>query len=190
MKIKSFHIIYNLLVASVMVSCSDSDWLGDNNIESRLKIEVTGDIDQVAVTRVNDNGFVDGDVMGVYIVDYNGDNPGTLQVSGNRGDNVRHTFDEANYKWNSAYDVFWKDKHTKIDVYGYYPFGNPESVDAYAFTVQRDQSKTSSLTFSHPICLFCQSHPAESLPADAPQGHIACLCRCSISCLCAPARRD
>lgn len=142
MKIKSFHIIYNLLVASVMVSCSDSDWLGDNNIESRQKIEVTGDIEQVAVTRVNDNGFVDGDVMGVYIVDYNGDNPGTLQVSGNRGDNVRHTFDEANYKWNSAYDVYWKDKHTKIDVYGYYPFGNPESVDAYAFTVQRDQSKT------------------------------------------------
>lgn len=142
MKTKSFHIIYSILVASVMVSCSDSDWLADNNIESRQKIELTSDIDQVAVTRVNDNGFVDGDVMGVYIVDYNGDNPGTLQVSGNRGDNVRHTFDEANYKWNSAYDVYWKDKHTKIDAYGYYPFGNPESIESYAFTVQRDQSKT------------------------------------------------
>ena len=141
MKTKSFHIIYSLLVASVMVSCSDSDWLGDNNIEGRQKIELTGDIDQVAVTRVNDNGFVDGDVMGVYIVDYNGDIPGKLQVKGNRGDNVRHTFDETEYKWNSAYDVYWKDKHTKIDAYGYYPFGNPESIDAYAFTVQRDQSK-------------------------------------------------
>lgn len=141
MKTNSFHIIYSLLVVSVMVSCSDSDWLADNNMEGRQKIELTSDIDQVAVTRVNDNGFVDGDVMGVYIVDYNGDNPGTLQVSGNRGDNVRHTFDEANYKWNSAYDVYWKDKHTKIDAYGYYPFGNPESIESYAFTVQRDQSK-------------------------------------------------
>ncbi|MBO5059125.1 MAG: fimbrillin family protein [Prevotella sp.] len=141
MNTKSFHIIYSLLAASVLMSCSDNDWLGDSNMEGKQKIELTGDIEQVPVTRVNDNGFVDGDVMGVYIVDYNGANPGTLQVSGNRGDNVRHTFDEAEYKWNSAYDVYWKDKHTKIDVYGYYPFGNPESIDAYAFTVQRDQSK-------------------------------------------------
>lgn len=141
MNTKSFHIIYSLLAVSVLMSCSDNDWLGDSNMEGKQKIELTGDIEQVPVTRVNDNGFVDGDVMGVYIVDYNGANPGMLQVSGNRGDNVRHTFDEAEYKWNSAYDVYWKDKHTKIDVYGYYPFGNPESIDAYAFTVQRDQSK-------------------------------------------------
>ena len=141
MNTKSFHIIYSLLAVSVLMSCSDNDWLGDSNMEGKQKIELAGDIEQVPVTRVNDNGFVDGDVMGVYIVDYNGANPGTLQVSGNRGDNVRHTFDEAEYKWNSAYDVYWKDKHTKIDVYGYYPFGNPESIDAYAFTVQRDQSK-------------------------------------------------
>ena len=37
------------------------------------------------------------DVMGVYIVDYEGNKPGTLKVNGNRGDNVRHTFDEPNY---------------------------------------------------------------------------------------------
>ena len=43
--------------------------------------------------------------MGVYIVDYNGGTSGTLKVSGNRGDNVRQTFDEPNYKWNLAYDL-------------------------------------------------------------------------------------
>lgn len=79
--------------------------------------------------------------MGVYIVDYEGNKPGTLKVNGNRGDNVRHTFDEPNYKWNSAYDLFWKDKHTHIDVYGYYPFANPESIEDYQFEVQKDQSK-------------------------------------------------
>ena len=107
------------------------------------RIQLSGDIDQLAVTRVNDNGFCDGDVMGVYIVDYDGGTPGTLKASGNRGDNVRHTFDEPNYKWNSAYDLYWKDKHTHIDVYGYYPFANPESVDDYQFEVKRDQSKPS-----------------------------------------------
>lgn len=142
MRTKYFNIIYSLLAASAFTACSDHDWFdGDGIIDGKQKIELTSDIEQVPVTRVNDNGFVDGDVMGVYIVDYDGENPGKLQVSGNRGDNVRHTFDEAAYKWNSAYDVYWKDKHTKIDVYGYYPYGNPESIDAYPFTVQRDQSK-------------------------------------------------
>ena len=141
MKKISHIILYSTLATSLLTACSDSDWFDGGFSGDRQKIELTGDIDQVPVTRVNDNGFVDGDVMGVYIVDYDGSNPGKLQVNGNRGDNVRHTFDEANYKWNSAYDVFWKDKQTHIDVYGYYPFGNPESIEQYAFTVQRDQSK-------------------------------------------------
>ena len=141
MKNLSHILLYSTLATSLLTACSDSDWVDEGFSGDRQKIELTSDIDQVPVTRVNDNGFVDGDVMGVYIVDYEGSNPGTLQVNGNRGDNVRHTFDEANYKWNSAYDVFWKDKQTHIDVYGYYPFGNPESIEQYAFTVQRDQSK-------------------------------------------------
>ena len=126
-----------------MAGCTDDLFDGDGLVGGKMPITLSGEIDQVSVTRVNDNGFCDGDVMGVYIVDYDGNTPGTLQVSGNRGDNVRHTFDEANYKWNSAYDLYWKDKHTHIDVYGYYPFGSPESIDAYGFTVQRDQSTSS-----------------------------------------------
>ena len=141
MKKISYLLLYSILAASLLTACSDSDWFDEGFSGDRHKIELTSEINQVPVTRVNDNGFVDGDVMGVYIVDYEGSNPGTLQVKGNRGDNVRHTFDEANNKWNSAFDVFWKDKHTHIDVYGYYPFGNPESIGQYAFTVQRDQSK-------------------------------------------------
>lgn len=139
---KNFHLIIYIILAATFVACSDTiSPAGDDAAEGRQRIELNGEIQQVAVTRVNDNGFVDGDMMGVYIVDYNGSLPGTLATSGNRGDNVRHTFDEANNKWTSAYDVFWKDKHTHIDVYGYYPFGNPESIGQYAFTVQQDQSQ-------------------------------------------------
>ena len=130
-----------VLVALLFTGCSD-DFFGDKTEQHESnRIQLSGDIDQLAVTRVNDNGFCNGDVMGVYIVDYEGNNPGPLKVSGNRGDNVRHTFDEPNYKWNSAYDLFWKDKHTHIDVYGYYPFANPESIEDYQFEVQKDQSK-------------------------------------------------
>ena len=132
-----------MVVAMLLGACSDDMFDAGGQLHGDDRIQLSGDIDQLAVTRVNDNGFCDGDVMGVYIVDYDGGTPGTLKASGNRGDNVRHTFDEPNYKWNSAYDLYWKDKHTHIDVYGYYPFANPESVDSYPFEVKRDQSKPS-----------------------------------------------
>lgn len=126
----------------MVTACQDDDLIDYNPSPNGNKaITLSGEIDQVAVTRVNDNGFADGDVMGVYIVDYNGNTPGTLQSSGNRGNNVRHTFDEANYKWTSAYDVYWKDKTTHIDVYGYYPFGSPTDVNNYEFEVAKDQSQ-------------------------------------------------
>ena len=140
-KIKHTLLYMVAVVAYVLTGCSDDLFNGDYSQHDSNRIQLTGDIDQLAVTHVNDNGFCNGDVMGVYIVDYEGNNPGTLKVSGNRGDNVRHTFDEPNYKWNSAYDLFWKDKHTHIDVYGYYPFANPESIEDYQFEVQKDQSK-------------------------------------------------
>lgn len=136
-------LIYIVTVCHLLAGCSDDLFSGDEGRGSGNRITLSGEIDQLAVTRVNDSGFADGDVIGVYIVDYNGNTPGTLQVSGNRGDNVRHTYDAANSKWNSAYDIYWKDDHTHIDVYGYYPFGSPESIDAYPFTVERDQSKPS-----------------------------------------------
>ncbi len=139
---KFFRLAMLSLPFLMVTACQDDDLIDYNPSPNGNKaITLSGEIDQVAVTRVNDNGFADGDVMGVYIVDYNGSTPGTLQSSGNRGNNVRHTFDEANYKWTSAYDVYWKDKTTHIDVYGYYPFGSPTDVNNYEFEVAKDQSQ-------------------------------------------------
>lgn len=110
--------------------------------EEGLKpIVIAGRIDQEYATRANDEGFCNGDVVGIYVVDYDGDTPGTLQNEGNRADNVRFTFDEAAYKWNPAYEIYWKDKKTHIDIYGYYPWGSPEDVENYAFEVEKDQRR-------------------------------------------------
>ena len=120
--------------------CAEGLFGEDGTQHGTRRIELSGEIDQVAVTRVNDGGFCDGDGMGIYIVDYKAGTPGTLQQSGNRADNVCYTYDEANRKWNSDYDVYWKDFHTHIDVYGYYPYAKPVNIDNYTFNVQRDQS--------------------------------------------------
>lgn len=135
-----------VIAAFTLSSCSQElfNVPGQEEADNSGRIQLAGEINQVATTRVNDEGFADGDVMGVYIVDYNGNNPGTLLSKGNRGDNVRHTFDEAAYRWDSAYDLYWKDKHTRIDVYGYYPFGNPENINAHEFSVNVNQNGTST----------------------------------------------
>lgn len=143
MNLSKYTLLYILLVGIVILTgCSDHLFDDEKQADSN-RILLSGDIEQLAVTRVNDNGFCDGDKMGVYIVDYEGDYPGTLKVSGNRADNVQHTFDASQNKWNSAYDIYWKDKHTHVDIYGYYPIANPESIEDCSFEVQKDQSKES-----------------------------------------------
>lgn len=61
------HTLLYLLAAGAMLltGCSD-DFFGDKTEQhDSNRIQLSGDIDQLAVTRVNDNGFCNGDVMGV-----------------------------------------------------------------------------------------------------------------------------
>ncbi len=135
-----------LAVAASMLltSCYTDDEIIEPEMQASPKINLSGEISQVYQTRVNDAGFCDGDEVGIYVVDYNGSTPGELLDEGNRGDNVKHTFDEANFKWNGAYDLYFKDNRTNVDIYGYYPFAYPDNVSAYAFEVQKDQSTSAA----------------------------------------------
>lgn len=135
----------NLLFVTVValaVGCAEHDDVGQSSVQQQNRICLGAEIQQIYTTRANDQGFADGDQMGIYIVDYDDETPGILLGRGNRADNLRLTLDEANHHWNSAYDVYWKDRKTHIDVYGYYPFSdtNPEDVNAWSFEVQKDQS--------------------------------------------------
>ena len=140
---KALRYIIGAAALSAMASCAlDEPTFEPLEGEEGLKpIVIAGRIDQEYATRANDEGFCNGDVVGIYVVDYDGDTPGTLQNEGNRADNVRFTFDEAAYKWNPAYEIYWKDKKTHIDIYGYYPWGAPEDVENYAFEVEKDQRR-------------------------------------------------
>ena len=74
-----------MFLCLMFAACSDSLFDGEGGKHNgEDSILLSGDIEQLSVTRVDDNGFCDGDVMGVYIVDYDGGTPGTLKPSGNR----------------------------------------------------------------------------------------------------------
>ena len=132
--------ILGLLALLALCSCSDeiTSIIGE---KSQQPIQLCGQIDQENVTRANDYGFVDGDKMGIYIVDRVGGVAGQLGASDNRAQNVLFTYDDDNHKWSSPAAIYWRDEQTGIDVYGYYPGVNYiESPTSYSFEVQTDQS--------------------------------------------------
>lgn len=134
-----------VFVASfVLTSCMKDESTIESDLAAPRKISFSGEITQVYQTRVNDAGFCDGDAVGIYIVDYDGAKAGDLLDAGNRADNMKHTFDEAAYKWIPTRDIYWKDNKTHIDVYGYYPYSSPDNVATYAFEVEKDQSTSAA----------------------------------------------
>lgn len=130
-----------ILAAFAVASCSVKEWEGPVNPGQGDAIRIAGGIQQEYVTRANDAGFADGDEIGIYVVDYDGTTPGELTVSGTRASNLRFTFNEAAWKWTPDHEIYYKDKNTHVDVYGYYPYGAPESIEAYKFEVQKNQAE-------------------------------------------------
>ena len=106
------------------------------------KVQIHSDIFQQPATKVTTDGFCTGDEVGVYLVNYDGETPGSLKLDGNQADNVKFQYNE-NGEWVSVYDVFYKDNETNVDFYGYYPYATPSSIEEYPFEVARDQSKES-----------------------------------------------
>ena len=134
-----------LMIAALALvqACSlDGPELKPENPQSTpYKVQIYNEIDQQPATKVAiDDGFCAGDEVGVYMVNYDGDTPGTLMVKDNQADNVRFKFSESG-EWVSDYDLFYKDNDTKVDFYGYYPYSDPTSIEAYAHEVEKDQSK-------------------------------------------------
>ena len=85
--------------------------------EGTYKVQIYSDIYQQPATKVTTDGFCTGDEVGVYLVNYDGETPGTLKLEGNQADNVRFSYNE-NGDWVSEYDIFYKDNETNVDFYG------------------------------------------------------------------------
>ena len=127
-------------VAMALSGCYNNDDLIVPEADASLPIELYGKIEQVPTTRVNDEGFCDGDEVGIYVVNYNGESAGTMLDNGNQADNVKFVYREAENKWSSAYPIYYYDKTTLVDIIGYYPYDNISTVNDYSFEVQKDQS--------------------------------------------------
>lgn len=130
-----------MLVASALaVGCTtDPNDLGVD-ISECIPLRLGGDIEQEAISRVNDSGFCDGDAVGIYVVNYANGVPGTMLDSGNQADNVRYVYDEGNLRWISDNEVYYYNKVIHVDIVGYYPYTKVDKVNELSFEVAKDQS--------------------------------------------------
>ena len=125
---------------AVLMSACHEDIMEDYVIRGDNALQLSAEIQQQYITRANDGGFADGDEIGVFIVNYQDETEPVLQVKGNHADNVRFTYNEETGKWTGSYQLYWKDKKTPVDAYGYYPFdAELSSTSAYQFSVQKNQ---------------------------------------------------
>ena len=130
-------------VAMLFASCTKDPDEVIVSIPKQMPIQLSGSIDQVVKSRVNDDGFCDGDGFGLFAVNYENGVPGTLLDKGNQANNVRYVFNESEYTWTPDYPVYYRDNVTPVDMIGYYPYnGALENVNNYNFEVQQDQSTT------------------------------------------------
>ena len=139
MKTKHLLGLAALLLAGCSTDPQELDYIAP---QGAPQIKIEGVIEQDYLSRVDSNGFCDGDQIGLYGVNYTADNAvaGTLLDSGNQVDNALYTYDIANNAWISSGSIYYKDAQTNIDLYAYYPYAHPESVNNYLFEVERDQS--------------------------------------------------
>lgn len=139
---KSFNYLCRLLGCSLALSGCISEQEFEPVVEgSGIPINLESGIVQAA-TKVNAQGFETGDALGLYAVNYSESNqtPGVLQVEGNQADHVKYVFDYEDWKWTPVAPVYYKDVNTNVDLYVFYPHAEPQSVEAYTFEVQKDQS--------------------------------------------------
>lgn len=144
MKVK--HLFFSILaMAGMLTGClSEPDFAPV--IEDGIPINLDGSVRQVP-TKVNAQGFETGDALGLYAVNYEDGNltPGTLLAEGNQADHVKYIFDYDKWQWTPVRKVYYKDINTNVDLYVFYPYAEPSSVEAYNFEVQKDQSSAETV---------------------------------------------
>lgn len=88
-------------------------------------------------TRATLTNFEAGDKMGLYAVEYSGDEVAKLQVSGNYINNEPLTYDGSS--WTGNRQLYWSEN--PCDFYAIYPYMQPETVTNYIFDLPLDQNR-------------------------------------------------
>ena len=128
--------IFILSVATLLfVGCDKNETIPTVD-DNTMRIEVL----HPSATRATSLGFENGDKIGLFATTYSGNTPAPLQISGNWVNNAEVVYDGS--VWTPFKTIYWSE--SAMDVYGYYPYMNPTSIDEQPFEVALDQSTESA----------------------------------------------
>lgn len=124
--------IFGILAVAtlLMVGCDKG---ADSSVVNSNEIRVEAAIKQ---TRASGTSFEIGDKMGLYAVEYNGDEVAELQVAGNFINNEPLTYNGT--AWAGNRTLYWSEK--PCDFYAIYPYQEPATVSEYLFDLPTDQN--------------------------------------------------
>ena len=115
------------------IGCSNNEPLADlSNDEIRVIANMP--------TRATMTAFEQGDKMGLYAVEYNGDVAQPLQISGNYLNNEPMVYNGS--EWKSERALYWSSN--ACDFYGIYPYQQMTAVEDVLFEVATDQNTSKS----------------------------------------------
>lgn len=120
-----------LAVATLlMVGCENENNFAQYNSDE-IRVEAS-----VKQTRASGTSFEIGDNMGLYAVEYSGDEVAELQVAGNFINNEPLTYNGS--AWAGGRTLYWSEN--PCDFYGIYPYQEPTTVSEYLFDLPTDQN--------------------------------------------------
>lgn len=124
--------IFGILAVAtlLMVGCENENDFAQYNPDE-IRVEAS-----VKQTRASGTSFEIGDKMGLYAVEYNGDEVASLQVAGNFVNNELLTYNGT--AWVGGRTLYWSEN--PCDFYGIYPYQEPATVSEYLFDLPTDQN--------------------------------------------------
>ncbi|MCM1356285.1 MAG: leucine-rich repeat protein [Staphylococcus sp.] len=130
----------------LMASCTDDRMGAPGGPDSEL-LPITLSAAYPTASRASDAGFEDGDNMGVYVLDYTGNQPQEITDGDAHASNMRFRFNGTDNTWVGAANIYWTSKDTPADIIGYYPYNSSISdPTAWPHAIARRQDQTGSET--------------------------------------------
>lgn len=89
--------------------------------------------------KVEGRTFTDGDRVGLYVINYNGETLEGIAAKGNQVDNAPFVYKGGS--WTTSPTVYYRDNATKVDMICYYPHMEVADISNIDFAVATDQTK-------------------------------------------------
>lgn len=140
----------------------------DNLTQSAVQLRLKGHIASIAPsTRVNADGFVANDKVGVYV-----SATGALSSSGNMLNNEAFTYSSGNLAAPAGEEVYWGAEDTRLSVWAYYPYvENVSNNAAYPFVVHANQVGANNFYNSDFITAQATNLASQTTPVNLTFNH-------------------